>query len=62
MDVSHSVCFNVAFEIISKTEILFSRRQALPVMKNGFLRSRENVNLNDFQHIMVYVLYNAVLV
>ena len=28
MDVSHSACFTVAFDIISKTEILFTRRQA----------------------------------
>ena len=41
MDVSHSVCFNVVFEIISKTEILISRRQTFASYQNGFLRSEE---------------------
>ena len=26
----------------------------LPVIKDGFLRSEENVHLNDFQNLMVY--------
>ena len=28
--------------------------QLSPVIKHGFFWSEENVNLNDFQHLMVY--------
>ena len=54
MDVSHSVCFNVAFDIISKRKYYLVGDKLLPVIKHGFLRCEENVNLNDFQHLMVY--------
>ena len=53
MDVSHSVCFNVAFDISKKKYYLVGDK-LLSVIKHGFLRSEENVNLNDFQCLMVY--------
>ena len=31
----------------------------LPVIKHGSLRSEENVNLNDFQHVMVYECWHV---
>ena len=54
MDVTHSVYFNVVFGIISKTEIFLVGDKLLSVIKHGFPRSEENVNLHDFQHLMVY--------
>ena len=43
-----------SFEIISKTELNLLGDKLSPVIKHGFLRSEENVNLNMFQHLMVY--------
>ena len=40
--------FHCSFDIIPKTEILLVRRQAFGSNKHGFLRSEENVNLNNF--------------
>ena len=48
VDVSHSVCFNVALILSQKQNYILLGDKLLPVIKYGFLRSEENVNLNNF--------------
>ena len=59
MDVSHSVYVNVGSDFISITELCLTRRQDLSVLKHGYLRSEENVNLNKFQYQMVYECWSV---
>ena len=47
-DLSHSVCFNVALVLSQKQKYYSLGDKPLPVIKQGFLRSEENVNLNNF--------------
>ena len=50
-----SFCFiQYSYEIFSRTEQILIRRQAFASFKHGLLRSKENVNINDFQHLVVY--------
>ena len=48
MDVSHSVYFNVESDLSQKEKYFSVEDKLLPVLKHGFLRSEENVNLNNF--------------
>ena len=52
MDVSYSVCFSVALILSQKQKYYFLGDQLSPVIIRGFLRSEENVHLNDFQHFV----------
>ena len=55
MDVSHSVCIKfIISNSFSKTEIFLVKDKLSPVLKHGFPRSKENVSLNKFQHLMAY--------
>ena len=49
-------------QILSQKQKYESLKDNLsPVLKHGFLRSEENVNLNKFQHLMVYEYWCAVI-
>ena len=39
---------------LHKQKYYFIGDKLLSVIKHGFLGSEENVNLNDFQHLIVY--------
>ena len=58
MEVSHSFCFNVRVELGSKysqkkkkRKLLSAGDKLLSCQQRGFLRSEENVILNNSQHL-----------
>ena len=44
----------IALNVLKNRKIFGLGDKLLPVFKHGFLRSEENINLNNFQHMMVY--------
>ena len=60
MDVSHSVLFQciswTKFKVFFRTENFLIRRQAFTRSQHGFLRSEEDVNLDSFTTLGVWVL------
>ena len=54
VDVTHSFLYNIALKFLKNRTNFGLGDNLLPVFKHGFLKSEENVNLNNFQHKMAY--------